>query len=118
MKQIQTKYATQKLESQSTQFNYDDYDYETFNKCQTFLKNYLSQTKHKKPTCYYCELKGDIICEKCQEFYYCSQEHQNLEWRLFHFLECNLIQLFKDIHNNGLKGCSSKKINKSRILFL
>ena len=115
LKEIQTNYATDKnnkilkFDKEKTQnFDQKDYDNETFEKALCVLKTYLDQVKRKTPTCFYCMLKGDIVCSFCGEFQYCSKEHQDCEWRLFHFFECNLLQMFKEIKNFGKNDCSSK----------
>ncbi len=89
-------------------------DDETFEKIECFIQTY--QQQYKKNKCFYCMTKGEIICEECQEFYYCSEHHQDLEWKLFHFFECNILRLFNKIYKYGIANCHGIKTFNSRIV--
>lgn len=52
--------------------------------------------------CNLCGCKSEKQCSKCKSIYYCSREHQILDWREGHKKEC----------------CDSCKERKSKLLFL
>ena len=108
MKEIQTKYSKDNVEFNISKFNFDYYDNQTFSKCNYIIDAYRKELVPMKYRCYNCNLKAQFMCSLCQEYYYCSKEHQIYEWSQFHFFECNMLQLFKDVLKNEIKGCTSK----------
>ena len=116
IKEIKSKHAILNNEKISSPiFNLNDNDDQTFETSSVIVKIYLDETKKKKnynP----CMLKGEILCPFCEEFYFCCKAHQSSEWRLFHFFECHILQLFKRILKNGKEGCTSRNILKIRVL--
>lgn len=65
-------------------------------------------------TCFHCLRKGIIKCEKCNLFYYCSVEHRSLEWKTYHFFECNIVQLIKEMKNYNGTSYTKKFLEKLR----
>jgi len=112
LKEIQTNHANEKNNriqrlDKFQNFDLKEYDAETYEKCLCFLNIYIDQVRRKSPTCFYCMLKGEIICPNCKEFQYCTKLHQDCEWRLFHFFECNLLQLFTKVKDFGTHDSTS-----------
>ena len=108
---IQTSYNLRKNyrfsegDYESLAFSFNSMDKETYEKIECFLNLYYKHAK--KNTCFYCMLKGDLICPNCGMFYYCSKLHQELDWNIFHFFDCNLIRVCKEIIKLGENNCTS-----------
>ena len=87
-------------------FSFNLMDQETNEKLKCFLDLYLKNLKSN--ICFYCFLKGDILCSKCGVVYYCSMHHQEQEWNIFHFFDCNIIKMCKEVLQFGIHNCTSK----------
>jgi peroxiredoxin len=69
-------------------------------------------------TCFHCLRKGIIVCERCKKFYYCSKEHKNEEWRIYHFFECYIVQFILEMKQyKGDHYASKRRCLTFRILF-
>merc|ERR1712008_43198 len=51
------------------------------------LKNIAAMKECNYPNCRAKNIKLEI-CSKCKSVYYCSKEHQKLDWKMRHRLEC------------------------------
>lgn len=39
-----------------------------------------------------CQIQANSRCSRCQIAYYCSSEHQKIDWKNGHKIECNTFQ--------------------------
>ena len=47
--------------------------------------------ERESPLCVVCGIKGSKKCSRCQSMFYCSKQHQSLDWKTGHSAECSQI---------------------------
>jgi hypothetical protein len=84
-------------ENNKLDFSFEDYDHEFSDKID-YLWNTYKLTLNVE-TCFFCLGPAKIVCEKCNSYYYCTEEHKEKEWKIYHFFECHIVQLMRNLKN-------------------
>ncbi|KAK5581241.1 hypothetical protein RB653_001272 [Dictyostelium firmibasis] len=80
---------------------------------EDLYKQQPEYTKNRQNTCDYCGCFAKSNCSGCKKVYYCSKEHQQLDWELGHSEQCKLLKDLNIIDINNLE--ENKKIPRKRV---
>lgn len=62
--------------------------------------NFSPQVKNPTDNCIICNKPTDKCCSLCKKVYYCSTEHQEVDWHMKHKFMCEgRVQGEQDPHN-------------------
>jgi len=64
----------------------------------------------KKNICLLCQSEARYTCKYCEYFYFCCEAHEQQEWLINHFFECNLFRFLKRMKDVETSEITSKLI--------
>lgn len=94
------------INENNSPFNFDQYNESQKYKIDCLWNSYKLAINVE--LCFYCLKKATIVCNFCNCFYYCSEEHRVKEYHNYHFFECHLVQFLKELKTYKGEHVTSK----------